>query len=665
MSPTHFYTKLLSRVLLSFWILLILPSNHAMAQIDTAAVKSYISEQYARAHKLHFEQKYDEAYEIIKDIIVEANKIGHHGALFTVQNLRFTGLMVQNKTKELDSLLLIMDQTVLKVDDRLQCFYWYNKAKYQHNSNSYSEARTSINKALSILHSKMPDYFDLFIGIQLELASIEKQNKNYKKTQQIYSMLEDSLSYDHFKPNNKNRHLYNLYNAAGVLGKEINDPTSALNSYKNALKYALTPQDSNSILYNMAVAHEKNGDLSEALSILNALKEDQMKLSTRLRKAFTQLMIYEAQNDTQSYIKNVDRVIDQVNSADFRPLSIFTNLLRSIQYYFLADYEKAKEFIKKAEGQQLEKESFGETIYKINKYKYLIEAALSSQFDYAQNMQSLLQERDSLNNLRTSEEINKLHIQYQTDKKDKENQQLQTEKEIQQIKMETQKRQLYSVIIAAAIITLLLLLMGFQYQRVQQKNAKILHQNQQIQTLHRELNHRVKNNLAFMTSLLEMQIRRINSPEAKAILAESENRLKALALVHTQLFQNEGKTHVNIKDYLTALVQSLQQIFTLPDKTLAIELALVDFETHAEDAMRLGLIINEAITNSVKHAFKDIPHPKIFISGSLADNGKLQLQYKDNGPGAQSLIKSAPDTLGLTLIDLLKRQLGERYILLL
>ncbi|MCC6180387.1 MAG: sensor histidine kinase [Bacteroidia bacterium] len=194
-------------------------------------------------------------------------------------------------------------------------------------------------------------------------------------------------------------------------------------------------------------------------------------------------------------------------------------------------------------------------------------------------------------------------------------------------------------------------------------NQELKSKSSQIQLLNRELNHRVKNNLAFMTSLLEMQGRRTGNTETRQLLRESETRLKTLALVHANLFKNELDTEINLRNYLTELISHLESIFSIPGKQIDMDIQLTDYILNAEDAMRLGLIVNELITNSIKHAFDEVENPVISIQTSVNDKGKLVLNYKDNGPGiTKTPSSSSTGSLGTKLIALLKDQLGNRYV---
>ena len=245
------------------------------------------------------------------------------------------------------------------------------------------------------------------------------------------------------------------------------------------------------------------------------------------------------------------------------------------------------------------------------------------------------------------------------------NKELHAQQEFKQTIIDSQQRLILGGSIGLILISFLSFFLYRQKEKQRQLNHKVTLQKDQIQTLNRELNHRVKNNLAFMTSLLEMQGRRTESQETKLALKESESRLKALALVHTQLFKNEQDTEINLKHYLSEIIANLQGIFEISDKTLNFKTELIDYSINAEDAMRMGLIVNELVTNSVKHAFHEIANPEIQIATRWNENGKLVLQYKDNGPGISKVMGQDinANSMGSKLIELLKKQLGSDYLM--
>jgi two-component sensor histidine kinase len=272
--------------------------------------------------------------------------------------------------------------------------------------------------------------------------------------------------------------------------------------------------------------------------------------------------------------------------------------------------------------------------------------------------------QDSVFNQNKVRDMMQMEAKFQNKQKEAENQKLQAEQRLKEATIKSQRKALFGGTIGLSLISFLSFLLYRLSQKRKVMNGKLVEQKDKIQLLNRELNHRVKNNLAFMTSLLEMQGRRTESAETKQALIESESRLKALALVHSQLFRSDTDTEVNLKNYLEEIKEHLLGIFSIPDKELNIVTDFCDYTINAEDAMRLGLIVNELITNSVKHAFTEVKNPKITISTNINSEGKLALNYSDNGPGiSKTMGDNIKETsLGIKLIELLRKQLGERYV---
>jgi len=177
----------------------------------------------------------------------------------------------------------------------------------------------------------------------------------------------------------------------------------------------------------------------------------------------------------------------------------------------------------------------------------------------------------------------------------------------------------------------------------------------------REVHHRVKNNLQVVSSLLNLQSNNTIDDTLKETLGQSRNRIRSIALVHEKLYQSGNFAEINIKEYTHSLLVDLFRAYTTdPDK--------IHYQTEIEDiniplmyAIPVGLILNEIISNSLKHAFPENKvlkaKPKIFISFKTLDDKQLQLCAGDNGVGLPEnyqLTDSA--SLGLYLIHILSTE---------
>lgn len=182
--------------------------------------------------------------------------------------------------------------------------------------------------------------------------------------------------------------------------------------------------------------------------------------------------------------------------------------------------------------------------------------------------------------------------------------------------------------------------------------------HERIQIILRELHHRVKNNLQVISSLLALQYNRMEDDAARASLEASRTRIEAMALIHKGLYQNEDVSAVEIGQYLTSLADSIAGSYGYGKDVVRIKLQLEDDLVDIDRAVPLGLIVNELVSNALKHAFKGIEEPGVWIS--LEQNGhRLELQVTDNGTGIQSIDDlQKPGSFGMKLVRTLVLQLN-------
>ena len=123
------------------------------------------------------------------------------------------------------------------------------------------------------------------------------------------------------------------------------------------------------------------------------------------------------------------------------------------------------------------------------------------------------------------------------------------------------------------------------------------------EVLLRELYHRTKNNMQVISSIVRLRARLVKHIHTKEILKEIENKIIAMALVHQKLYESEDLSKLNLKDYFTSLISLIKNTYGSNDKDFEIKLNCVDLDVLIDTAAPLGLVINELISNSMKHAF--------------------------------------------------------------
>ncbi|WP_041341082.1 sensor histidine kinase [Runella slithyformis] len=177
-----------------------------------------------------------------------------------------------------------------------------------------------------------------------------------------------------------------------------------------------------------------------------------------------------------------------------------------------------------------------------------------------------------------------------------------------------------------------------------------------ISTLHADLikeqDHRTKNNLQSVSNLLSLQLNQLTDPVAVRALEESVMRVDAMLLLHRELYQGEKLIEVNLKKYIPDLIQSVLRSYDLEHTNVMYEVE--ERWLHADNAIPLGLVLNELVTNACKYALPNHPDPALTIH-CYRKVGKMFLRVADNGPGFVPPSDTA--TFGLRLISILMRKL--------
>ena len=221
-----------------------------------------------------------------------------------------------------------------------------------------------------------------------------------------------------------------------------------------------------------------------------------------------------------------------------------------------------------------------------------------------------------------------------------------------------------TIILTAFVVFLVVKLINRQNNEVitllkmeQEAQIKISQSLKEKEVLLAEIQHRVKNNLAVITGLLNLQIEKAPCEISRQLMLDSRNRVMSMAMVHNRLYKKDNLSNINLKPYLSELIKELALSF--PAKTPAIEILedMVEVVVEITTAVPIGLIINEAITNSLKYAFDEtITKPVIHIKMQVIFD-KVQIILTDNGLGFPLDRKPSETALGLSLIESLADQI--------
>jgi len=267
-------------------------------------------------------------------------------------------------------------------------------------------------------------------------------------------------------------------------------------------------------------------------------------------------------------------------------------------------------------------------------------------------------EKDSLTKEKLAHQIEELDFIYQTSAK-QDSIALLKSKEI--VLASTIKNQRLTL-----ILTVLSLLFAgvFMYQTWRQNQLKtkannlLSAQNEKIKILLWEVQHRVKNNLLFISSLLDMQANSSLDSAAQQALMAARDRIETMSLLHQRLlYKEEILASVNIENYLTELLDELKMVYKGDHtKHFRINLQVDEAFLDLDQALPLGLIVNELVTNAMKHA--NIPvNESLEIKVFYEHNKQRKLIVQDNGQSEKLIANSSENSFGMQLVKLLVRQL--------
>ncbi|PKL15804.1 MAG: hypothetical protein CVV49_19555 [Spirochaetae bacterium HGW-Spirochaetae-5] len=207
-----------------------------------------------------------------------------------------------------------------------------------------------------------------------------------------------------------------------------------------------------------------------------------------------------------------------------------------------------------------------------------------------------------------------------------------------------------------------MLLRGIIHDITERKQAgeEIQKQLREKETLLREIHHRVKNNIGNIEGFLILQDEATNNPEAKSAIKSAIVRVQSMRILYDKLLLSKDLHEISMKEYIEDLIDSLHDVFDKKDMII-IEKQISNFSILSKQAVTIGIIINELLTNVYKYAFKERDKGVVSISIKKSEN-KVTLIIQDNGIGIDEGIPGSKSSgFGLTIVKMLVEQLNGTY----
>lgn len=301
--------------------------------------------------------------------------------------------------------------------------------------------------------------------------------------------------------------------------------------------------------------------------------------------------------------------------------------------------------------------------------KFKLDSAAGNYTSAISHLKKYQKAKDSIFNDAKFYQISDLQIKYETEKKDKNIHLLTNESELQKVKIQNDK---IVKLIGGLVVLLLLIITALifrSYKNNKESNKKLEAKKEDIEKknkilknvvkekewLLKELHHRVKNNLQVVMSLLNTQSSYLKDESAIVAIKNSQNRIYSMSLIHQRLYQSEGLSCVKMPEYIRELVNYLKDSYhSKAHYTFNVE----DIEMHVSQAVPIGLILNEAITNAIKYAFPDQKKGNIHITLKHLKDDYFVLEIADNGIGIEGEIDITQyKSLGMQLMQGLSSEL--------
>ncbi len=251
--------------------------------------------------------------------------------------------------------------------------------------------------------------------------------------------------------------------------------------------------------------------------------------------------------------------------------------------------------------------------------------------------------------------VNDIETKYQTEKKEKENLQLKAEQVEQTLILEKETKQKWYLSLGLLASLFTLGVFGIYYNR----NKK---QKGVIESLQKELHHRIKNNLSIIDTFIEIAKEEFTDKKFISKLNELQNRIESINEVHQQLYQNQDVTQLKLKKYIDTIAQNVQQ--SINNSNIEIQQNIPDsVGIRSDKSFPIGLIINEFLTNSFKYAFPSNQLGSININFKTSQK-HYQLELSDNGIGLpEDFNIETTESFGMRVIKLLTEQLKGTFFL--
>lgn len=433
--------------------------------------------------------------------------------------------------------------------------------------------------------------------------------------------------------------LCTIYNRLGNNYGDLGDYKKAIDFQSKALVLALRYKDVetiHTISANVAGGMARVGQVRQALSLLNKIVKNYP-----LKTDFSHVMvdrryidIYRKLNQTpraRRYSERLDKIASNALLLDGDRRYIYSSL---IPFYFDdKNYEKLESYLELSKQLAL-KTKFGVHLYSYYLWSAKLDSARGKYLPAFEKYQKYSLLKDSVFNENKARQFSELEIVYEVEKKNDSIQFLTKQSGFQTglLRQASLIQNITYVSIGLLLIIIVLLIAGYRLMQknnrnitikqdeINRKNISLEHLVNEKEWLIKEIHHRVKNNLHMVAGLLDSQLEYLKSEEARMAISGSQHRIQSMSMIHQKLYQTENLSSIDMSAYMHEMVEYLKGSFD-SGQAIRFDLDIERVEMNISHSVPLGLILNEAITNAMKYAFKNKREGTITISFKQPESG--------------------------------------------
>ena len=189
--------------------------------------------------------------------------------------------------------------------------------------------------------------------------------------------------------------------------------------------------------------------------------------------------------------------------------------------------------------------------------------------------------------------------------------------------------------------------------------AELRASNERLEMLVREVHHRVSNSLQMVLSFVSMQAGQTGDPAAREALEATQNRIQAISKVHHRLYTRDDLTTIDLDDYLETLVSELRVSLDKSQRSVTLDLRADPIEVSPDEAVSIGVIVNELVSNAAKYAFADSQGGSISIELDRRGSG-YTLSVTDDGVGFDTSVAPRGSGMGMRIVTAVSRSLDSQ-----